>query len=72
MFADREKEVESHVTCVMIRGLGHRRSVMLKSYFVEHILQTLLKYVFKKWIYVVKRITSKLHPSLDQFVSYPK
>ena len=29
----------------MIRGLGHR-SDMLKSYFVEHILLTFLKYVF--------------------------
>ena len=47
MFADRVK-VESHVTPVMIRGLGHRRSDMLKSYFVEHILLTFLKYVFLK------------------------
>ena len=37
----------------MIRGLGHRRSGMLKSYFVEHILLTFLKFFFK-WIYVVK------------------
>ena len=29
----------------MIRGLGNRRSDMLKSYFVEHILPTFLKYV---------------------------
>ena len=36
-------------------GLGHRRSDMLKSYFVEHILLTFLKYVFfKNGIYVVK------------------
>ena len=41
-------EVEGHVTPVMIRGLGHRRSDMLKSYFVEHILLTFLKYVFFK------------------------
>ena len=44
MFAERE--VESHVSPVMIRGLEHRRSDMLKSYFVEHILLTFLKYVF--------------------------
>ena len=33
------------MTTVMMRGLGHRRSGMLKSYFVEHILVTFLKYV---------------------------
>ena len=32
------------MTPVMIRGLGHRRSSMLKSYFVEHILLTFFKY----------------------------
>ena len=42
----------SYVTPVMIKGLGHRGSGMLKSYFVEHILLTFLKYVFKKWIYM--------------------
>ena len=36
------------MTPVMIRGLGHRTSSMLNSYFVEHILLTFLKYVFKK------------------------
>ena len=34
------------MTPVMIRGLGHGRSSMLKPYFVEHILLTFLKYVF--------------------------
>ena len=31
-------EVEGHVTPIMIRDLGHRRSGMLILYFVEHIL----------------------------------
>ena len=35
-------------------GLGHRRSGILKSYFVEHILLTFLKYIFLKKGYVVK------------------
>ena len=35
------------MTPVMIRGLGHRRSGMLKSYFVGHILLTFLKYFLK-------------------------
>ena len=48
----------SDVTPVMIGGLGHRRSGMLKLYFVEHILLTFLKYAFFK----KKVITSKLHP----------
>ena len=43
MFADRGS---SHVTPVMIRSLGHRRYGMLKSYFLEHIFVTFLKYVF--------------------------
>ena len=61
MFAERE--VESHVFPVMIRGLGHRRSDMLKSYFVEHILLTFLKYVFfEKYIYVVKSNYFKITP----------
>ena len=47
MFADRG-EVESHVTPTMIRGLGHRSSGMLQSYFVEHILLTFLNSFFKK------------------------
>ena len=34
------------MTPVMIRDLGHRRSGMLKSYFVEQILLTLLKFFF--------------------------
>ena len=51
------------MTNLMIRGLGHRRSVMLKSYFVEHILLTFLKYVFlKKWIYAVKSNYFKITP----------
>ena len=50
MFAKRE--VESHVNPIMIRCLGHRRSGMFKSYFVEHILLTFLKYVFKKNRYI--------------------
>ena len=37
----------------MIRGLGHRRSGMLKSYFVEHILLIFLQ-CFLKNGYVVK------------------
>ena len=42
------------MTPVMIRGLGHRRSGMLKSYF-EHILLTFVKLFFlKKNGYVVK------------------
>ena len=36
------------MTPAMIRGLGHRISGMLKSYFVEHILLIFLKYVFLK------------------------
>ena len=36
------------MTPVMIRGLGPRRSGMLKSYFVEDILLTLSKYIFFK------------------------
>ena len=44
MFADRG-EVE---TPVMIRALEHRRSGMLKSYFVEHILLTFLNCFEKK------------------------
>ena len=36
------------MTPVIIRGLGHRISGMLKSYFVKHILLTFLKYFFKK------------------------
>ena len=36
------------MTPAMIRGLGHRRSSMLKPYFIEHILLTFLKYVLKK------------------------
>ena len=36
------------MTPVMIRDLGHRRSGMLKSYFVEHILLIFLKFVFLK------------------------
>ena len=44
----------------MIRGLGHRRSDMLKSYLVEHILLTFLKYVFL--IYVVKSNYFKITP----------
>ena len=40
------------MTPVMIKGLGHRRSGMLKSYSVEHILLTLSKFFFFKWIYV--------------------
>ena len=63
MFADKG-EMESHVTPVMIRGLGHRCSGVLKSYTVEHILLTFLNSFFKKNGYiVVKVITSKLHPS---------
>ena len=34
------------MTPVMIRDLGHKRSGMLKSYFIEQILLTFLKYVF--------------------------
>ena len=34
------------MTPVMIKGLGHQRSGMLKSYSVEHILLTFSKYVF--------------------------
>ena len=34
------------MTPVMIRDLGHRKFGMLKSYFVEQILLTFLKYVF--------------------------
>ena len=41
-----KREVDSHATYVMMRGLGHRRSGMLKSFFVKHILQTFLKYIF--------------------------
>ena len=57
------------MTPVMIRDLGHRRSGMLKSYFVEQILLTFLKYVFsQKWIYVVKsnyfKIASPPHTSV--------
>ena len=44
---------------VMIRGLGYRRSGMLKSYFVEHILLTCF---LKKWIYVVKGNNFKITP----------
>ena len=36
------------MTPVMIRGFEHRGSGMLKSYFVEYILLTFLKYVFLK------------------------
>ena len=36
------------MTPVMIRGLRQRRSGMLKSYFVEHVLLIFLKYVLKK------------------------
>ena len=45
----------------MIRGLGYRRSGMLKSYSVEYIL---LKVVFfkKKLIYVVKSNCFKIPP----------
>ena len=48
----------------MIKGLGHRRSDMLKSYFVEHISLTFLKHVFlkKNWIYVVKNNYFKITP----------
>ena len=50
------------MSCVMIRGLGHRRFSMLKSYFFENILQIFLKYVFfpKKWICLVKSNYSKI------------
>ena len=34
------------MTPVMIRDLGHKRSGMLKSYFIEQILLIFLKYVF--------------------------
>ena len=51
------------MTPVMIRGLGHRRSSLLKPYFVEHILLTFLKYVFKKkCIYVIKSNYFKITP----------
>ena len=61
------------MTPVMIRGLGHRRSGMLKSYFVEHILLTFLKYVFlKKWIYIVKSNYFKITPLPTKVFSYPK
>ena len=63
------------MTPVMIRDLGHRRSGMLKSYFVEQILLTFLKYVFYKngYIYVVKSNYFKIAPPhTHQFVSYPK
>ena len=50
------------MTPVMIRGLGYRRSGMLKSYFVEHILLTFLKYVFFKNGYVVKNNYFKITP----------
>ena len=51
------------MTPVMIRGLGHRRSGILKSYVVEHILLTFQKVCFlKKWKNSQKVITSKLHP----------
>ena len=49
----------------MIKALEHRRSGMLKSYFVQHILLTFLKYAFflyKMDICSQKVITSKLHP----------
>ena len=62
MFADRE--VESCNPC-NDQVLGHTRSDMLKSYFVEHILLTFLKYVFflkKKKIYVVKSNYFKITP----------
>ena len=39
----------------MMRHLGHRKSGMLKSYFVGHVL-------FKKWIYVVKNNFFKITP----------
>ena len=52
------------MTPVIIRDLGHRRSGMLKSYFVEQIFLTFLKYVFylQKWIYVVKSNYFKIAP----------
>ena len=51
------------MTPVMIRVLGHRRSSMLKPYFVEHILLTFLKYVLKrKSIYVIKSNYFKITP----------
>ena len=54
------------MTPVMIRDLGHRRSGMLKSYFVEQILLTFLKFFFffflQKWIYVVKSNYFKIAP----------
>ena len=50
------------MTPVMIRSLGHRRSGMLKSYFVELILLTFLKYVFKKNGYVVESNYFKITP----------
>ena len=65
----------SHVIPVMIRGLGHRRSGMLKSYSVEHILLTFFKYKYFliKWIDVVKSdLPQNYTPSPHQFVSYPK
>ena len=55
---------------VMIRGFEYRGSGMLKSYFVEYILLTSLKFFFKKNGYMQSKvITSKLHPP-HQFVSY--
>ena len=47
----------------VIRDLGHRRFGLLKSYFVQQILLTFLKYVFlQKWIYVVKSNYFKIAP----------
>ena len=43
----------------MIRGLGHTRSGMLKSYLIEYILLTIF---LKKWIYVVKSNYFKITP----------
>ena len=59
------------MTPVIIRGLGHRRSGMLKSYFIEHMLLPFLKYVFKKNGYMQSKvITSKLHtPTSICFIS---
>ena len=48
---------------VIIRGLEQRSSGMLKSYFVEHILLIILKYVFfKRNGYVVESNYFKITP----------